>query len=119
MRRLIACLGLLAFANLVFAQATGACAFASDTAGAVAPAAVDHAMHVAHDQSPGEAVDESPATDQTHTACPMMGQCVLTIDVSGASAGTGRLTDGDRVVAVSDRTPTSLTTAPELPPPRA
>jgi len=125
MRRLIAAIGLLSFANLMVLQGSGACPLSGATphesASVSAPAG--HAGHDGHAMAAAmneEGLQQAPAPDQSHApACLTMGPCALTLDVGGAVVVATALGQAQRVVAGSDRLPPSLTTSPELPPPRA
>lgn len=67
-----------------------------------------------------DAVQEHPADDVPHAPdCLMMGPCVLMLDVGRAAISTTAAVPSGRVVAVSDNFPASLTTSPDIPPPRA
>jgi hypothetical protein len=125
MHRLIAAIGLLSFANLMVLQASGACPLSGGTMheSASVSAASEHAGHDGHAMAASqdlESLQQSPAPDQSHApACLTMGPCALTLDVSGAAVVAAAVGPAQGVVAGSDRRPPSLTTSPELPPPRA
>ena len=116
MRRAIAVVSLMAVANFVFAQAGLACPLA--TAGHAEVASAGATSHEGHDMGPGES--HRPESEPTNeTGCPPMGPCLVTIDLAiSEPAGAGR-THPDRILAGSDQRPASLTSTPELPPPRA
>lgn len=123
MRRLIAALAFLSFANLAFVQADCPLAgrFAHGHEGAASqPGHAAHAAHAivtANAQEGVQSVPEGAAPD--HSACPMMGPCVLTVDVSGIVGSSASPRQADGVLPSSDQVPASLTLVPEPPPPRA
>lgn len=125
MRRLIAALGLLSFANLLLVQGSGACPLSgglTDGSGSVsAPAGHDgHDGYVMAAAANEESLQHSPDSESSHAPrCLTMGPCALTVDVGSVVIVAGTSADAQRVVAGSDRPPPSLTTSPELPPPRA
>lgn len=126
MRRLIAALGLLSFANLVVLQGSGACPLSGGlthgTRSVSAPSGQaghqGHAMAATVDE---EALQQVPASPSPHAPpdCLTMGPCALALDVGGVVVVATPAVHAQRVVAGSDRLPPSLTTSPELPPPRA
>ena len=124
MRRVIAALGLLSFANLMFVQASGACPVSggSTHGSEVAASPAEHSGHEGHApaSAPVEAFGQAPAPGPSHPpACLAMGPCALTVDMSGMVVATASVGTGPGVVGGSDHLPPSLTTSPELPPPRA
>lgn len=123
MRRLIAAIGLLCFANLVFVQASGACPASTDRASdRIASGPADHSGHGAHGTAPADAdgaIDQAPPADSGHPTCLMMSACVLPIDVGRKSADAELRVHPDGVFAASEQVPPSRTTSPDIPPPRA
>ena len=125
MRRLTAAIALLAFANLVFVQGSGACPLSGgSTHGSdVAASPAEHSGHEGHALTSApveEALGQAPSPDTPHPpSCLTMGPCALTLDLSGVVVATATVGASQGVVARSDRLPPSLTTSPELPPPRA
>lgn len=123
MRRLAALLGVLTFANLSLVQASGLCPL--EGGHLKAPVASASAHHGEHDGyvSPAadetEAVDEAPPPDAGHPSCLMMGPCGLSLDVGGVLTPPEATEHADGVLAHSDAVPASLTTSPDIPPPRA
>ena len=122
MRRLIAVIGLMCFANLAFVQASRACPATDGVSDArIASGAADHAGHGAHGTAPSDAdgaMDEAPREDG-HSTCFMMSACALPIDVCGMPADAEHRLHPDCVVAASELLPPSRTTLPDKPPPRA
>lgn len=124
MRRLIAAIGLLSFANLLLVQGSGACpqsgGLTHGTESVSAP--TGHAGHEGHVMAAAaneESLQQSPDSESSHAPqCLTMGPCALTIDVGSVVVVASMGADAQRVVAGSDRLPLSLTTSPELPPPR-
>lgn len=125
MRRLIAAIGLLSFANLVVLQASGTCLLlGGSTHGPEATSAMsEHAGHAGHSTAANvndEALQQAPASQSSHApGCLTMGPCVLTVDVSRAVTAAAPVQHAHDVAALSDHRPASLTLSPELPPPRA
>ena len=67
-----------------------------------------------------EALQQSPSSESSHAPdCLTMGPCALTLDMSGMMVVAAKVDKAEGVVAGSDHWPPSLTTSPELPPPRA
>jgi len=67
-----------------------------------------------------EALQQSPASPSSHEpGCLMTGPCALALCVGGAVVVANTVARAEGVAAGSDRLPLSLTTSPELPPPRA
>ena len=124
MRRLIAALGLLSFANLMVLQASGACPLSGGLTHGFRSVSTpsEHAGHMGHAMAAavdGESLQQSPASESSHGPdCLTMGPCALTLDVGGAAVVANAVAHPQRVTAGSDRVPPSLTTSPELPPPR-
>lgn len=122
MRRLVALLAVFGYANLSFAQAPGACPLtgATHASGAVSEHATDpHSGHHAPAATDGETVDTTPDADGAHPGCVMAGPCGLTVDVGHVAASSVSVAHNESVVGLSDLLPPSLTTAPDIPPPRA
>jgi hypothetical protein len=125
MRRLIAAIGLLSFANLMVLQASGACPLSGgSTHGSTSVSAPsEHAGHEGHVMAAAvddEALQQAPASQSSHAPdCLTMGPCALALDVGGAVVVASTVAQAQRVAAGSDTLPPSLTTSPELPPPRA
>ena len=116
MRRVIAVMSLMAVANLVFAQAGLACPLAS--VGHTEVASAGATSHEGHDMSLGASHhQESEPTKET--GCLTMSPCLVAIDVASSESASAGSTHPDRILAGSDRRPSSLTATPELPPPRA
>lgn len=122
MRRLIAAFGLLALANLVFAQGGWSCPLGPGGHEGVATASANgggaHDGHAADHSSPR---DPAPAPDHQSPAptCLTMGPCVIAVDITPLGLVPGPAPRADRLLAVSDHLPPSPAPAPELPPPRA
>lgn len=122
MRRLIASLGLLAFANLVSAPLSGACPLSGERShGAhVAAPTSEHAGHAMPDSSGHEAVQEHPAEHGRGAPdCIMVGQCTLMVDIGRVAVATSATVRAGRVITAADDRPTSRSPAPDTPPPRA
>jgi len=122
MRRLIASLGLLAFANLAFVPLSGACPLSGELShGAhVAAPTSEHAGHAMPDSSGHKAVQEHPAEHgPVAPDCLMVGQCTLTVDIGRVAVATTATVRAGRVITAADDQPSSRTPAPETPPPRA
>ena len=125
MRRLIAALGLLSFANLMVLQASGACPLSGGSTHGSRSMSVmsQHSGHEGHAMAGAvgeEALQPSPASPSSHEpGCLMMGPCALALDVGRVDVAANTVAQAQRVPAGSDRLPPSLTTSPELPPPRA
>ena len=118
MRRLVAILSLLSLANLVFARAGAACPLSS-----VEPSSTEVASgHEGHDMSAmaltQEVVQSPDETTSHHSACPAMNACVVSLEVVREEP-PGLSIQVMHVAGHSDDRPASLTTTPELPPPRA
>jgi hypothetical protein len=123
MRRLIAVIGLMCFANLAFVQASGACPVSDGVSDArIASGPAEHSGHAAHGMPPSDAdgaIDEAPPADPGHPTCFMMSACVLPIDLCRTTADAEHRVHADRVVGSSEVLPPSRTTSPDIPPPRA
>lgn len=124
MRRLIAALGLLSFTNLLLLQGSGACPQSGGLTHGSEPvsAPTGHAGHEGHVMAAaatGESLQQSPDSESHAPHCLTMGPCALTVDVGSVVVAATVGADAQRVAAGSDRRPLSLTTSPELPPPRA
>jgi len=123
MRRLIAALSLVALANLIFAQAGSTCPLARGAHHAQQAPAPAAGMHEGHDMSAmsnHDTAQSAPDRDSTHApACLTMGPCALALDVIEVVVTVEPRPDAQNVLAGSYRLPPSLTTSPELPPPRA
>jgi hypothetical protein len=126
MRRLIAALAFLSFANIAFVQADCPLAGRFAHEHQVAASQPGHAAHAAHSahaiatpmgQEGVQSLPEGSAPDSS--ACPMMGPCLLTIDVSGIVGSSALPRHADGVLPSSDQLPASLALVPEPPPPRA
>jgi hypothetical protein len=123
MRRLIATLAFLSFANLAFVQADCPLAGGSAHGRQVVASQAGHTAHAGHaistpiGQEGVQSVPEGAAPN--NPACPMMGPCVLTVDVSGIVGSSAPPRQADGVLPSSDQLPASLTLVPEPPPPRA
>jgi hypothetical protein len=125
MRRLIAALGLLSFANLMVLQASGVCPISGGSTHGSTSASTpsEHTGHEGHAMAAAaedEALQQSPASESSHAPdCLTMGPCALTLDVRDPAVVANAVAHPQWVAAGSDRVPSSLTTSPELPPPRA
>jgi hypothetical protein len=123
MRRLIAAIPSLV-ANLVGLQASGACPLSGGLAHGPesVSATSEHAGHMGHAMAAAvdsESLQQSPGSESSHAPdCLTMGPCALALDVGGAVVVANAVDHAQRVAAGSDRLPRSLTTSPELPPPR-
>lgn len=123
MRLIVALAGILSFANLSFVQAMGLCPLsgahqqAAEASTAHSGEHAGHAMPVPTDA--GSSVNSAPADDTGHPACFMVGPCGVSVDVDRIVDVAGAPIHVEGVRAHSDRTPASLTTAPDIPPPRA
>jgi len=123
MRRLIAALAFLSFADLAFVQVDCPLARGFAHGGQVVASQPEHAGHAGHavptptGQEGVQTVPEGAAPN--NSACPMMGPCVLTVDVSGIVGSSAPPRQVDGVLPSADQLPASLTLVPEPPPPRA
>jgi hypothetical protein len=120
-RALTALLSLVAFANLSLVQASGFCPLAGGDAHAPAASAMGHhGEHVGHGtgSSNADTIDEAPVTDSGHPSCLMKGPCGLSVDV-GRMVAAALSHHADGVRATLDSALPSLTTSPDIPPPRA
>lgn len=122
MRRLAAALGILAFANLSLVQAGGRCPVAaSHEQMATVTSPAHHGEHEGHPVPAAnltETLDESPTEEAGHATCLMTGPCGLNVDL-GSVVIAAALPQRDVVQSGSVALPASLTTTPDIPPPRA
>jgi hypothetical protein len=123
MRRLVAAVSMLSFASLMLVQVTRECPLSGATSHETVAAESGHAQHEGHGGSlgaTGDAVQSIPDSDTNHeSACLTMGPCQLTIDIGRMVVAASTPGHPAGVMARPDQRPSSLTSSPELPPPRA
>ena len=119
MRRLIALFSLMSLTNLVFVQAGSACPLVSAPHESAAPTGV-HSEHGSSDAPVShEMVHSMPDEGSSHgSPCLAMQACVATLDVA-TDPVVVVVKRPMRVDGTSDERPPSLTSTPEIPPPRA
>ncbi len=119
MRRLVAVFCTASLANLAMVQAVLACPVAGQ--GTVSGSAVVDVAggHEEHEAAPATEHEGRGHLPGSQSGCQAMNACALAIDVAAVDTRVGVAQQVSHVIGASDRSPASLASAPDLPPPRA